>query len=162
MDYIVWVYCQKNDCHVHRGWKAECRVKYITGVMNKWILGEFKWLEMNCLLFHLWEQTEQISLSTNQITSIWQSGPEYWTFCVLLFPSSERGGFLHLYFAGCTWLCKNADRYSSLCCLMSTRSSLSYYYCSRITGSSHLWGLLYSVTCEVSHFHAATVWWCLH
>ena len=125
----MWVYCQRNHCLVHWGWKTECRVKYITGVMNKWILGEFKWLEMNCLLFHYENKLNR--LVSRHARSIVFGSPvrniELSVFCwwCLMFPSSERGGFLHLYFAGCTWLCKNADPYPSLCCLMSTRSSVT-------------------------------------
>ena len=165
MHYFVWVYCQKNDCLVHWGWNTECRVKHITGGMNKWILGEFKWLEMNCLSFHLWEQTEQISLSINQITCIWQSGPEYWNSCVLLMVSNvslSRERRISA-FVFCRMYLIMQEHWTILIVMLPDEHEVvSYYYCSCITGSSHLWGLLYYVTCEVSHVHAVPVWWCLH
>ena len=105
----------------------ECRVKHIT----EWWMSEFwesssdlRWIvccstyenKLNRLVSRQTRSQVFGSLVQNIELSVF-----YW-WC-LMFPSGERGGFLHLYFAGCTWLCKNADWYSSLCCLMSKRSS---------------------------------------
>ena len=78
-------------------------------VMDEWILGEFKWLELNCLCSTYENKLNR--LVSRQTRSLVFGSPVqnieisvfYW-WC-LMFPSIERGGFLHLYFAGCTWLC---------------------------------------------------------